>query len=113
MAVTKYESYYKQIKESVDEIKENYDYKNSSNAFIHWYLKNHLFLEEQEIGEAIIDGFGDNGIDAILLNEEEKELTVMQFKFPNDINGINSEISQGDILKTFNGFNLLIDKTTN
>ena len=44
MAVTKYESYYKQIKESVDEIKENYDYKNSSNAFIHWYLKNHLFL---------------------------------------------------------------------
>ena len=43
MAVTKYESYYKQIKESVDEIKENYDYKNSSNAFIHWYLKNHSF----------------------------------------------------------------------
>ena len=113
MAVTKYESYYKQIKESVDEIKENYDYKNLSNAFIHWYLKNHLFLEEQEIGEAIIDGFGDNGIDAILLNEEEKELTVMQFKFPNDINGINSEISQGDILKTFHGFNLLINKTMN
>lgn len=113
MAVTKYESYYKQIKESVDEIKENYDYKNSSNAFILWYLKNHLFLEEQEIGEAIIDGFGDNGIDAILLNEEEKELIVMQFKFPKDINGINYEISQGDILKTFNGFNLLIDKTTN
>lgn len=113
MAVTKYESYYKQIKESVDEIKENYDYINSSNAFIHWYLKNHLFLEEQEIGEVIIDGPGDNGIDAILLNEEKKELTVMQFKFPKDISGINSEISQGDILKTFNGFNLLIDKTTN
>ena len=113
MAVTKYESYYKQIKESVDEIKEKNDYKNSSIAFIHWYLKNHLFLEEQEIGEAIIDGFGDNGIDAILLNEEEKELTVMQFKFPENINGINSEINQGDILKTFNGFNLLIDKTMN
>lgn len=113
MAVTKYESYYKQIKESVDEIKEMYVYKNSSIAFIHWYLKNHLFLEEQDIGEAIIDGFGDNGIDAILLNEEEKELTVMQFKFPQDINGINSEISQADILKTFNGFNLLIDKTMN
>lgn len=111
MAVTKYESYYKQIKESVDEIKEKNYYKNSSIAFIHWYLKNHLFLEEQEIGEVIIDGFGDNGIDAILLNEEEKELTVMQFKFPENINGINSEINQGDILKTFNGFNLLIDKT--
>ena len=53
------------------------------------------------------------GLMRSLLNEEEKELTVMQFKFPKDINGINSEISQGDILKTFSGFNLLIDKTTN
>lgn len=112
MVVTKYESYYKQIRESVCEIKENNDYNNLSKAFIHWYLKNHLFLEEQDIGEAIIDGSGDNGIDAILLNEEEKELTVMQFKFPNEISGINSEINQADILKTFSGFNLLIDKTT-
>ena len=69
MAITKYESYYKQIRESLEEIKTNNDYKNLSNAFIHWYLKNHLFLDEQEIGEAMIDGGGDNGIDAILLNK--------------------------------------------
>lgn len=113
MAITKYESYYKQIRESVEEIKNNNDYNNLSKAFIHWYLKNHLFLEEQEIGEAIIDGSGDNGIDAILLNEDEKELIVMQFKFPNNVNGINSQIEQGDILKTFHGFNLLINKSEN
>lgn len=113
MAITKYESYYKQIRESVEEIKNNNDYDNLSKAFIHWYLKNHLFLEEQEIGEAIIDGSGDNGIDAILLNEDEKELIVMQFKFPNNVNGINSQIEQGDILKTFHGFNLLINKSEN
>ena len=111
MAITKYESYYKQIRESLEEIKTNNDYKHLSNAFIHWYLKNHLFLDEQEIGEAMIDGGGDNGIDAILLNEEEKELTVMQFKFPNETNGINKEISEADILKTLKGFELLIDKT--
>ena len=111
MAITKYESYYKQIRESLEEIKTNNDYKNLSNAFIHWYLKNHLFLDEQEIGEAMIDGGGDNGIDAILLNEEEKELTVMQFKFPNETNGINKEISQADVLKTLKGFELLIGKT--
>ncbi len=34
MAVTKYESYCKQIRFSVDVIKENCDYKNSSNIFI-------------------------------------------------------------------------------
>ena len=110
MIVTKFDSYYKQIKESLEDIKNNYDYKNLSNAFIHWYLKNHLFLEEEEIAEALIDGSGDNGIDAILLKEEEKELTVMQFKFPQNMSGINSEISKADILKTLEGFDILIDK---
>lgn len=112
MAITKYESYYNQIKESLNEIKEINEYENLSKAFIHWYLKNHLFMDDQEIGECIIDGSGDNGIDAIILNEEEKELTVMQFKFPVTSKGINEEISQGDILKTINGFNILINKST-
>ncbi|MDU4731781.1 AIPR family protein [Finegoldia magna] len=112
MAITKYESYYNQIKESLNEIKEINEYENLSKAFIHWYLKNHLFMDDQEIGECIIDGSGDNGIDAIILNEEEKELTVMQFKFPVTSKGINEEISQGDILKTINGFNILINKSS-
>lgn len=112
MAITKYESYYNQIKESLNEIKEINEYENLSKAFIHWYLKNHLFMDGQEIGECIIDGSGDNGIDAIILNEEEKELTVMQFKFPATSKGINEEISQGDILKTINGFNILINKSS-
>ena len=72
MAITKYESYYKQIKESVKEIQNENVYDNLSKAFIHWYLKNHLYMEEQEIGEVIIDGPGDNGIDVIVLNESEK-----------------------------------------
>lgn len=112
MAITKYESYYNQIKESLNEIKETNEYENLSKAFIHWYLKNHIFMDDQEIGECIIDGSGDNGIDAIILNEEEKELTVMQFKFPVTSKGINEEISQGDILKTINGFNILINKSS-
>ena len=110
MAIKKYESYYKQIKLSVNEIQNENDYDNLSKAFIHWYLKNHLYMEEQEIGEVIIDGPGDNGIDVIVLNESEKKLTIMQFKFPDDIKHIDSEIKQADIEKTFSGFSLLIDK---
>ncbi|MFA1755465.1 hypothetical protein ACDQ54_07410 [Fusobacterium animalis] len=34
----------------------------------------------------------------------------MQFKFPDDIRHIDSEIKQADIEKTFSGFSLLIDK---
>lgn len=112
MAITKYESYYKQIKDTITLLKEENEYNTLSKAFIHWYLKNYFHMEKQEIGEVIIDNSGDNGIDAIILNEENKELIVMQFKFPNIVKGLNLEISQADILKTLNGFNLLIDQTS-
>lgn len=111
MAITKYVSYYKQIKETITFIKENNEYNTLSKAFIHWYLKNHFYMDEQDIGEVIIDNSGDNGIDAIILNEENKELIVMQFKFPNKEKGLNEEIKQADILKTYHGFSLLIDQS--
>lgn len=109
MAITKFDSYYKQIKDTLESIKEEFGYNNLSQSFIHWYLKNHFNFTVQEIEESLIDGSGDNGIDVIILNEEKKELTVMQFKFPNKIETINSEIKQEDIFKTINGFNLLIN----
>ena len=59
-------------------------------------------MNSQEISEALIDGSGDLGIDAIILNEDHQALTVMQFKFPSKKENINCEIDQGDILKTFN-----------
>lgn len=108
MAITKYESYYNQIKENLITIKEEYGYNNLSQAFIFWYLKNYKNFTDQQIEESLIDGGNDNGIDAIILDEESQELTVMQFKFPDSINNINKEISQADILKTLNGFNVLI-----
>lgn len=108
MAITKFDSYYKQIKDTLEVIKEEFGYNNLSQAFIHWYLKNYFNFTAQQIEESLIDGDGDNGIDAIILNEESKELTIMQFKFPNKIENINNEINQADILKTLNGFNLLI-----
>lgn len=108
MAITKFDSYYKQIKDTLESIKEEFGYNNLSQAFIHWYLKNYFNFTDQQIEESLIDGSGDNGVDVITLNEESKELTVMQFKFPNKIENINSEISQADILKTLHGFKLLI-----
>lgn len=109
MALTRYESYYIKIKEQVEKIREDNDYNTDSIAFAHWYLENYYKLNEQQIAEVIMDGSDDLGIDAVIINEENKCLTVIQFKFPSKNTTINNEINQGDILKTQNGFKTLID----
>lgn len=108
MAITKYELCYNRIKKQLEEIKNRNEYQNDSVAFIHWYLSQYYKFSEQDISEAIIDGSDDVGIDAILLDESNNSLTVMQFKFPNKENNINVEIDQASVLKVWNGFINLI-----
>ncbi|MCA9765539.1 MAG: AIPR family protein [Carnobacterium sp.] len=108
--ISKFQSYYNKIKELVVSIKNEQGYTNDSMAFAHWYLYNYLHLNDQEIAEAIIDGDGDNGIDAIVISDISEELMVFQFKFPESDQKLNKEISQADILKTLNGFNILISQ---
>lgn len=76
----KYQVYYEKIKTEVEKIKEENGYLNLSKAFAHWYLENALKMDEQNIAETIIDGNGDNGIDAIII--EDAKMTLFQFKFP-------------------------------
>ena len=76
----RFQVYYGKIKSELEIIREDYEYTNLSKAFAHWYLVNHVKVSEQEIGETIIDGNGDNGIDAITVNGDV--MTLYQFKFP-------------------------------
>lgn len=108
MAITRYESYYGKIREQVEKIRNENEYNTNSLAFAHWYLDKYYKLSEQQIAEAIIDGSDDLGIDAVIIDENNKSLTVMQFKFPSKNTTINCEIEQGDILKTINGFKTII-----
>ena len=108
MALTKFESYYEKISEQLKALQDANEYATESIAFAHWYLEKYHRISEQQIAEAIIDGSGDLGIDTIIIDEANEVLTVMQFKYPSKRENINSEISQSDILKTWNGFETLI-----
>lgn len=66
----------------------------------------HVKVSEQEIGEIIIDGNGDNGIDAITVNGDV--MTLYQFKFPDREKNIEKAIDEKTVLKMFNGYNKLI-----
>lgn len=102
----RFQVYYGKIKSELEIIREDYGYTNLSKAFAHWYLVNYVKVSEQELGETIIDGNGDNGIDAITVNGEV--MTLYQFKFPDREKNIEKAIDEKTVLKMFNGYNKLI-----
>lgn len=102
----KYQVYYGKIRDSLEEIKNSQGYSNHSKAFAHWFLSNTYGYDEQDIGECIIDGNGDNGIDAIVYDNEH--ITLFQFKFPDKEKNIDKRINEDTVLKLFNGYEKLL-----
>lgn len=54
--------------------------RTKSAAMLAWYLSNVERLEDERIPDAICDGSGDKGIDAIVVNDDESEITIYQGK---------------------------------
>lgn len=104
----KYQVYYGKIKSELEIIRENFGYMNLSKAFAHWYLANYIKIDEQDIAETIIDGNGDNGIDAITVDKDS--MTLYQFKFPDKEKNIEKAIDEKTVLKMFNGYKKLISQ---
>lgn len=105
---TRYERIYSDIKESIGYLVEQYYPDNYSSAFGHYFLKMKFGLNDDEAAECMTDGYDDNGIDAIYI-ENNKTAHFFQFKFPADINGISNGIKEDEILKLENGFENFVD----
>lgn len=101
----KFQVYYKRIYDEVNSIKDEFSYSNLSKAFAHWYLDKFKTFSNQDICEALIDGYGDNGIDAVLY--EENTVLLYQFKFPDKVTNIDKAIDEKTVLKLINGYNKL------
>jgi len=106
----KYQMYYGKIKTNVIKIQEEYGYTNLSKAFAHWYLEKIYNLDVQQLAESIIDGDGDNGIDAIMVEEGTKTMFLYQFKFPDKESNVDKAIDEKTVLKIFNGYKKLVSK---
>lgn len=101
----KYQIYYTKVLKEVEEIKKENDYTNLSKSFAHWYLNNFYDVSENDLGEVIIDGFGDAGVDAILI--ENNIIKIFQFKFPDKVGNITKGIEEATVLKIINGYKKL------
>ena len=57
------------------------NFANDGQRFIAWYLRRVLLLDPVATREAITDGADDKQIDAILVDDEEDRILVIQGKF--------------------------------
>lgn len=101
----KFQVYYKRVKSELEDIQSVNNYMNLSKAFAHWYLLNFWDSDAQELGESIIDGDGDNGIDAIIYKNDT--MILFQFKFPDKITNLSKQIDEKTALKLINGYKKL------
>ena len=110
MAKTRMEVVYDSLHNELEKIMNENQYCNISKAFAVWFLKNHNNKSETEAEEMLVDGTGDNGIDAYEYIEDSKTLIIFQFKFPDESYNTNSEIKAKDINATFKGVKVLLGK---
>jgi len=101
----RFQVYYDRIKSELEKIKDDFNYRNLSKAFAHWYLNNFMNIQDIDLGEIIIDGDGDNGIDAAII--ENGQIDLYQFKFPDKIENISKQINETTALKLINGYKKL------
>ena len=98
----KFQVYYERIKAELEKIKKENNYITLSKAFAHWYLFNFCNVDANDLGESILDGFGDNGIDAIILENDTMKL--YQFKFPDKIDNLVKKIDECRFVKHMSHF---------
>lgn len=108
MAINRFDSYFKKIKTETDLVKEQEGYSTESCAFAHWFFKNEYGFDDETISEIMVDGPGDNGVDAIVYDNKSKHLDIFQFKFPGNVKNVGTDIPADDIQKTLSGLDLLM-----
>lgn len=75
-----------------DEIKpQRVGSRTQSAALLAWFLQMVWRMEDADVDDAICDGGGDKGIDALVVDDELREITIFQSKYKRKASG-----TQGD-----------------
>lgn len=51
------------------------------HAFVSWFIETNFGIDEQKILNSICDGTHDKGVDAVIIDDIEKKVTIIQSKF--------------------------------
>jgi len=104
---TKFERIYRDIDDELNNIKDSNKYTNKSQAFGHFILQMLFGLTDEETLDCCTDGFNDNGIDAVYI--DQNTVHFFQFKFPESESSISNGYSESEVLKLCNGVNCFVN----
>ena len=74
--MVKYEDFLAEI----DQISDKTGLKDY-HAFVYWFIETNFGIDEQKILNSICDGTHDKGVDAVIIDDIEKNVTIIQSKF--------------------------------
>ncbi len=60
-------------------------FSNEGNRFVAWYLRRVLLRDKLQTRQEIVDGANDRKIDAVVIDDENRRVTIIQGKFNNGI----------------------------
>src|SRR5437588_542575 len=75
---------YALIKKQISADYFNQRFSNDGQSFVAWYLRNVLFRDMNETRDDIVDGARDKQIDAIVIDDDNSMVRIMQGKYIKD-----------------------------
>lgn len=101
--------FYGRLMTELKHIVDDRNYKSQpGKAFIYWLGKNFFHIEDDDECEArISDGFNDEGIDGIFLDEEEKNIYIVNTTTVTEFSKTKGNLPESDVKNLFAGFELI------
>ena len=71
---------YENLLTEIEQISDKNDLKDY-HAFVYWFIENNWILDKEAILNSICDGTHDKGVDAVIIDDVEQKVTIIQSKF--------------------------------
>lgn len=100
--------FFERLKALLQKTREEYGLTNLHDAFIVWYAENALQMDAEEVIERIVTDTHGEGVDAVLVDNNEMRLIFLQAKTVTDYLHSQRNLSENDIKTTLEGVRFLI-----
>lgn len=102
------ELFYEQFITLLDNLKDEYELESRHDALILWFGENSINLESAEVKNRIFTDSYAEGIDAVLLDEQNLTFYFIQAKTVNQFSNTGSNLSEIDVKSTLSGTKFLL-----
>lgn len=92
----------------LENTRERYELDTVHDAMIIWFGENYLFLDPEEVNERIVNDKRAEGVDAILINQTDYELLLIQAQTVDNFHNTQKNFSENDLKSTLEGIRFLL-----